>query len=482
MAKNAPSTTRIYQFIFGLAFLFICYGAVRGMMFGALTNAKQIGFLSLAVGVVLWLDRRYWLVLPLCQILNLNIPGLPFDSVELGCIAITGMHFIRTSLHRDPYVPWNRRIIVAFPLFFWICGIWAVNPVGMNILGSSTMGGRFYIKILLGFFAMISLSCIRLGELECKLLFRVLMAGALLSITLTLIRPSLFSTSDVDPSQVGTRYYLLAFSGLYHLIWARFSIPKVFSSLRLLAITGLSALAIAASGKRSSTAGIALFPIYRAILTRQHLGLTAVMGVVAFLLLSMVVAMDGHYIQLPESPKRALSLVFPKYRQRGREGFHDPFRAMMAERAREVIRENPWVGRKGFRMDSQEMYWVVGMRRGKQYEGHTLAGAWHSAFWAFAADFGIPCLLFYLFFLWNGLKVSFHYSRKIPTDSFQSACCLYYSFLIIHDAVLIYTSGGSSSSSLKLMLQFGMLLAIANGFDYEEAHRVNLLASDNYGH
>ena len=375
MAKNAPSTTRIYQLVFGLAFLFICYGAVRGMMHGAVTDAKQIGFLSLAFGVVFWLDRRYWLVLPLCMVLNLNVPGLPFNSTELGCIALAGIHFIRTSLHRDPYVPWNRRILVSLPLFIWICAIWIVNPVGMNILGSDSIGGRFYIKIVLAFLAMVSLSCMRLGESDCKLLFRVLVGGAVLSIVLTLLRPSMFATSDDDPSQVGTRYYLLAFSGLYQLVWAYYSVPQVLSSLKLLLITGLSALSIAASGKRSSTAGIALFPVYRALLTRHNMGLTAVMGVVAFLLLSVVVAMDGHYIDLPESPKRALAMVFPKYRRRGREGFHDTFRSEMAERARAVIREHPWVGRKGFKMDTEEARWVVVGRRG----GHSVDTHWQAA-------------------------------------------------------------------------------------------------------
>ena len=471
MAKNAPSTTRIYQLVFGLAFLFISYGAVRTMMFGSTTKAKQIGFMAIAFAVVMWLDKLYWLVLPLCMMLNVRVPGLPFDSAELGCIALIGIHFIRTCLHRDTKVPWNRQILAAFPLFFWICIIWAINPAGMNIFGTSTMGGRFYFKIVLGFLSMVFLSAIRLGESECKLLFRVLVFGSLLSIVLTVTSPGLYAASDAASEAPGSRYVLLSFSGLYYLVWSRYSLPEILSSLRLILIAGVSMSALALSGKRNVSASIGLYPIYRALLTGKHLTRTLVIGILAFMSLSLVVAMDGQILQIPESTKRSLAMIYPKYRSRAREGLHDTFRDDLRIRAREIIRNHPWVGRRGFRLELADMSWLVGQRRGERGEGHAYTGSWHSAIYAYAADFGLPCLVFFLLFVWFNLRFAFRYARRIPCGTYASASFLYYALSCVHGAVCMYTSGHSSFTTFDSFLRFGMLIAIANGFEYKESPR-----------
>ncbi len=470
MAKNTPSTTTIYQLVFGLAFLFVSYGSVRSMMYGSATKAKQIGFLAVALAVVLWLDKLYWLVLPLCMMLNVKIPGIPFDSTELGCIALVGIHFIRACLHRDAYVSWNRKVLAAFPLFFWICMIWVMNPAGMNMLGGSSMGGRFYLKIVLSFFAMICLSSIRLGEKECKLLFRILILGSLLSVALTVFNPSLLNFGDTDPESMGTRYVLLAFSGLYYLLWSRYSLPEIVSSLKRLFILFLSSAALALSGKRSVSASIALYPLYRVLLTGRNAVSTILIGGIAFAALSLAVAMDGHFLSIPNSTKRTLAMIYPKYRGRGREGLHDTFRQEVHAYAKDIIRQHPFVGRRGFRMDSQTVYWMLSRQSGDQ-SGHAYAGSWHSAFYGYAADFGIPCLVFYLFFLWISLRQSFQYSRRIPLGTYSSASYLFYSFAVLQSAATMITSGHSSLTTQDAMIRFGMLLAIANGFDSEQSQR-----------
>ena len=470
MRKNAPSSTLIYQLGFGLAFLFVCYGAVRAMMFGAVTNAKQIAFLSTAFAVIMLLDAKYWLLLPLCMVLGIRIPGVPFNSIELGCIAFSAMHLARTTLHRDPVQAWNRILLVAFPLFFWICLVWTLNPTGMRIFGSSSIGGRFYLRILFAFVAMCCLGSTHLDESDCKLLFSVIAGGAILSIILNGIAPGLRDIEEGSESL--SRYYRLAFAGLYNILWARYSIVDILTSIRILPIVALTALSMVISGKRSVSASVALLPIYRALLTGRHVAVTMLAGFVALLLLFVVVSMDGTSFELPSSAKRSLAMVFPKYRDRSHEGLHDTFREEVHAGAKQIIREHPWMGRKGFRMDLDTSIWLYGMGFEGRFAGHMYSGNWHGAFWAFAADFGIPCLVFYLFLVWRGWAFVFREARQIPQQSWRSVCFLFYAMQFVHASVTMFTSGHSSITAEQCMLQLGMIAVIANKLDAPDALNV----------
>ena len=469
MARTQVSSTRVYQFVFGLLFLFVSYGAVRSMMYGSMRNVKQFAFLAIAFAVVMWLDSSYWLILPLCMSLNIRIPGIPFNSTELGCLAFAGVHLVRTCLRRDQLASWNRIILAAIPLMTWICIIWIINPAGMNIMRSfgigetHSMGGRFYLKIAFSFAALCSLSTIRLREQDCKLLFRVIVGGVFLSIIMLFLRPEI-AESSMDTTERGTRYYLLAFAGLYSVFWARYSISDILSSLKLTLLMSVSALATFGSGKRSAAASIALIPIYRALLTRNHRRMTLIVGLVAFLLLSIVVALDGvGGFEFPRSTQRTLAMVYPKYRGKGREGLRDTFRTEVHMYAKELIRQHPWVGRKGFRMDMETAVWLYGMNFSGQYTGHAFSGNWHGAFWAYAADFGIPCLVFYLLLVWSGLRFALRYAPMFPAKSFQSACFLYYAMAFVHQALVMFTSGHSSISTEMAFLNLGMMVAVMNG-------------------
>ena len=100
------------------------------------------------------------------------------------------------------------------------------------------------------------------------------------------------------------------------------------------------------------------------------------------------------------------------------------------------------------------------------------AGSWHSAIYAYAADFGLPCLVFFLLFVWFNLRFAFRYARRIPCGTYASASFLYYALSSVHGTVCMYTSGHSSLTTFDSFLRFGMLIAIANGFEYKESPRL----------
>ena len=187
---------------------------------------------------------------------------------------------------------------------------------------------------------------------------------------------------------------------------------------------------------------------------------------ISFLLLSFIVFVDetGN-IEIPSAAKRSLAMIYPKYRTKRYEGLHDTFRTEVHANAKTLIKNHPWVGRRGFRMDMDTALWMYNMGIRDQYSGHAFAGNWHGAFWAYAADFGIPCLLFYLLLVWNGLRFAFRHAPQFPAGSFQSTCFLYYAMAFVHQAFIMFTTGHSSLTTEEAFLNLGMMIAVVNGKD-----------------
>ena len=84
---------KIHQIVFGGLFFLIVLMGVRAMMSGGAGNLKMLAALSVSVGVVLALDKYYWVLGPLLFSSGLRMPGLPFDGKELGCILLIGVYF-----------------------------------------------------------------------------------------------------------------------------------------------------------------------------------------------------------------------------------------------------------------------------------------------------------------------------------------------------------------------------------------------------
>lgn len=463
LGLSTSNSSRIYQFLFGLGFLALSVNTVKGMMRGNTRNVRMFGALSIVIGIVLALDKYYWILCPLCWLFQIKIPGLPFDSTEIGCLSVAAVHFVRMGLGKEEAVHWNQKLLVSFPLFLWIAMVWAMRPAGLNMLGGSTMGGRFYFRIVVGYLALFALSTVQVGEKEARLLFRGLVAAALLQVFTSVLLPSLLQTGwDFGSENSSTHYVFLCFVPVYWIGFARYSLKDILQNVWRLFAMGIFGGFVLMSGKRSSTASMALIPIYRAFLTRKQWRLTIAVGVIAFMVLALGVAGDGTFYQIPRSTARALALVFPKYRRIYRmEGTRDTFREFMRNEAQRIIHDHPWIGRGGFRMDASETRWVN--YRDIHFNGHLLAGAWHSAIYAYPADFGIPAFLFWLLFFGYSLQFLFKLAKRVRDGTYLSACVYYYGFCLLHSAVTAYTTGHSAMSTLGLCFQYGMILALENG-------------------
>lgn len=463
--------TRLFQIIFGLAFLFLGIFAVRKMAGGSLKFGKMLGGGILLVATVLALDRRYWILLPFLYSFGITIPGLPFNSLEIGCMIIVATHFIRLGLHQDGPTIWNRSLSLSIPILIWIIGIFCLNPVGMNIFGSDTIGGRYYFDIALGYLTLFAMASLKFDENDAKLLFYTLVCG----LGFAILQGVVFPQFDPDETEVigevyaqrSTHYAFIPCATLLMLMFCRHSVSAVLSSPGKVLLAAVLMLGAVYSGKRRVLVFIAGTPFLRSVFTRKDRLLTFAACFFMLFFLIFAVAADGAFISMPRSAKRALAVVVPKYRDQGFEGLKDKFREEVHKYAFEIIKENPWVGRKGLAINRETIVWMhFGGGRTTLYGGHAYSGNWHSLWLAFAADFGLPGAflwgLCYLSIILYAIK-----SVKIVTQGiWLPTCCMYYSFTFIIELLFSWTSGHSSHSILNLFSLFGLLLAIVRGYQH----------------
>ncbi len=427
----------------------------------------MLGALFVLIAAYFWLDRYYWILCPLMMSLSMRVPGLPFNGNECGVIILFAIYFVRNALHREMPVKWDRRLFVVLPAFVWMMFFMVVNPTGINLLGSESIGGRFYFTVVLGFLGLIALSTHRFTEKDCKVLFSVVAGAAILSTLRNSLWSSMFGGEDVyigedDAAASGSHYELLGAVSLYALIFARYSVSEVLQSFKRLCAVLLFVVLAIYSGKRAAFGKIAFIPVFRTILAKRDFVALLCCGATAAFMLGFMVAGDGVFFKLPQSVRRAMSIVVPKYETGSARGLNDDFRAEMRREARLVIRQSPMFGRKGFKMDREATIWTHA--RQTRYGGHVIAGAWHSAWYGYAADFGIPCLVFFLLFQLYYIRFIFKSAAWCTTlGPFRSACFIYYSSALLLLFVFSYTSGHSAFTSFETWIDYGFLLAIVRG-------------------
>ena len=473
MAREADAALqlKILQVGFVLVFIGAVLLAVKSLMSGAFSKAGIIVSLFIGLAVVLILDERYWLMLPVLSISRLSIPGLPFDGTELGCLVVFVVHCFRMVVRRDERKSvLSRDVLATVPLLLWMFIVWMLNPVGLAMFQSRVIGGRFYFDIAVGFLAFLTLASLQIKEKDARYLFYAI----LLSQLLWLFRGILFPQADPDSlilsgsgleQEVSARYAFITCSAIFVLLFAKWSLREIMASPMRIALFLLLALLVAYSGKRQAFGTIVLVPFFRLFLTRKDVGLTIVVGFLAAVLVCAAVAFDGSVYTLPRSAKRALAVVFPRYERETAGGIHDVFRQEMRKQAYCLIDESPVFGRKGFAMDLENTGWMkFGGGHTSLYAGHAYSGNWHNMWLAYACDFGLPGLFFAICFWIYLLRFVFHENRLISQGVYLHACFLFFSYQLLSSLVFSWVSGHASRSTYMTWIQYGMLLALLNGY------------------
>lgn len=438
------------------------------MMFGGTANIKLLAALSASVVIVLALDKYYWLLYPILGVTGIALPGLPFSASELGMILVLGMYCIRHALHKERAFKIRLDTLVVFPVFVWICMIWVLNPTGIAMFGSDSIGARFYIKIVLGFLMLLMLSSLRFSEKDCRILFRCLFVCTVYAFVKSILTAKFTRIQMGDDfEEVSSNYQLLNAMSLYALTFSRYGFSQVFQSIGRFSFVLVCAALTVYSGKRRGLGTLFLIPLLRVFFTGRDKAATLCWGLFGAFVVFIAVAGHGSLWELPQAAQRSLSVVVPSFQTSSAMGMKDIFRQEVHRYAKEVIRENPWFGRKGYAMSRNETAWILqAQARGAEvFEGHAYAGNWHSVWYAFACDFGLPALFFWVLFLLYALTYIIQGFRRCRFELYSLSVYLYYSYLLFLGVIFSSTSGHSSFAAMSTWGIYGMILAVRNGYE-----------------
>lgn len=455
---------RIIQIAFSAAFIGVCLYAIRGMMFGSSFFAKLLILGIVGTAIVFALDKRYWILSAFLFGYNETIPVVRFTGAELGAIVLVATYFVRQALHRDVKADGSKLyVLAALPFMAWMCLVWSLNPVGMFIFGSTSIGGRFYLKVILAFLSLFVLSNLRFDERDCKVLCISLACGYVAFVLRGLV------WSDVDEAVLGSsvHYVFLNLSFVAPMFLCRFSAPELLSRigpLLLFLITfGLSFY----SGNRTAAARPVLVGLMAPFFLKKDMLKTWALVIFSGVALSILVIGQGVVWNLPFAIQRPLSFLPGRWDWRLESyGFNDDFRATLRMYAREHIQERPWFGDGGFSLDFSDMAWVSS-NRNRDQDGiklHVLSRNWHNVWYGMAADFGIPLSMFWGVFMLVLIVGGFRGCKRLPPGSWWQTAYLYFYLMVLTEFVNFFFNGGHTArTAQQLFLWAGLLSAVLNG-------------------
>lgn len=464
MRANLSSIqTKIMPIIFGFALFIVAFSAIKGMVLGNSSNVKLLAAMVVVGGIALALDKNYWLLFPAFYLVGIKLPGLPFEGSELGCIFLIGMYTLRLVLQKERTTKPCMPLLLCFPFLLWIFIVWCINPTGLAMFGSTTIGARFYLQIVFSVLAACVMCTKSIKEDDAKKLFFVVVISYFVNALLTLFASTFVSVEEEGTGQA--RYEYLFAMYFYMLMFSKYSLSEILRSWWKFFLVIFLALLTIYTGKRRGIGTLLLLPLLRVFFTGKDKMLTFACVFVASFMLIFTVAADGAFYELPASVQRSLSVVVPKYRKS--DVSQDVFRYEIRRIGDQLIKDSPWFGRKGFAMDFREAAWVISARS-NLFEGHAFAGNWHSTWYAYACDFGLPCMSLFVFPFLYSLIYSYKLVKKCRYGSWSFVCVLYYSFSLYIFAIFSYTSGHSSGSTNALLFNMAMLVALDNGLKQDK--------------
>jgi len=464
---NAALQLKILQIGFVLVFISAVLYGVRGMMFGSSFVIKMFALALIGSAIVIGLDDRYWLFPAFLFGYYETLPVVRFTGAELGSIILVATFFVRLALHRDVYVSGSKRFVwAAVPFLAWMCLVWGQNPVGMNIFGSSSIGGRFYLKVILSFLSLYVLSCLRLDERGCKLLCYSIAAGYCLYVA----KAKLFGEVIADTRLASQLHYgFINISFVAPLFLCRFSAPELlvrfWPFVGFFLTFGLSFY----SGNRTAAARPVLVGLLAPFFLKKDRIKTMGLLVVAGFFLGILVAGQGVVWRLPFAIQRPLSFLPGRWDRRLESyGFKDDFRAELRYWARQHIKASPWFGDGGFSLDYTDMAWSAAQKRrggfSETIAGHVLARNWHNVWLGMAADFGIPLSVAWGLFMAVLLLDGYRGTKRLPPGSWWQTAYLYFYLMIVTEFLNFFFNGGHTAlTAQQLFLWAGLMVAVSNG-------------------
>jgi hypothetical protein len=430
------------------------------------------GFFGLII--FLTLNQRYWYTIPFA--LASSLPAVPLggrtvESGELIIVACTAIFLARLALKKEHLVLF-RPAHIPFLLFFgWVCWVWFLNPTGMVFFGSDTMGGRYYLKMVLGFCAFVILASQRPTSQDVWWIIGLLLFGICLGSAWQLFQ-FFFGGGGSDEIE-GENFYswhqVLSppATALTAFLFARYKPSEIFSIKRplLLAFYCLAIFLVLFSGKRMGLAIIFFIPMLSIFLYRQY-RYAVVAGCFGLLGMALVINLQGTHINLPLTVQRTMSWIPAEWDPALETlGTADKFRESLRHLAWQQIQRNPWVG-SGYAINLQEVVSSIDVtgHRDLGYEktmGAALVGNWHNRTLGYWADFGFPIVPLAVAMLIVAIITSYKLVQFFPHGSSYQMFCAFAFYAFLQFLVTSHTSGHTASDMYKTWWIYGLLFALA---------------------
>jgi hypothetical protein len=462
------------------AFFGLCCALLLAWLVGAGAYLISLGAALVAVGfgIGLALGSKYYYLIPLGM--SLNLPALPIGggrNLEVGEAAVLGVSvlaLLRFAFKQQPlrFVRWAFVGILLYTA--WVILILWQNPVGFSILGGSTGGGRFYLKIFMACVGMIILANQKISEQDAKWIIWIILGASWIS--------AFYGIADyfgLTPA-IYRQYAFFEESDDFYTWHQILSIPALWTVTAVFALRrpsqvftpggagwiGLLLLTLAIgmfSGKRAAIAAMLIVPIVASVFYREYrYTLLSAIGIV--MVICVVVMGQGNLFSAPLTVQRALSWL-PGDWDPEIEGIgsSDKFRELLRYWAREEIMKDPLWGRGGFKINFAELS-VLEYTQMNQDErttlGHALSSNWHNTWLGIAADFGVPASVFFGVFVVQWLVLSYGGARQMEHGSYLHALAM----LSFYNAILFvarsWTSGHSAQNAFEYWWIFALGVAL----------------------
>lgn len=472
------------QFVWAIGLLMgLSIALILGVAIGN-QDFQRVAFLvgsSLGVGIMLALGRNYWMLIPFAlgasKLPAVPLGGRSLEFPELAIAACFVMFLLRLATRKEKLRVWQPANVPVLLFMVWVGMVFVLNPVGLAMIGSSTGGGRFYVKLVLAFAAYLILVSRTYSERDIRYVLGFIVFGAFFSLVYGIVEVSLVGPRfDAATGMIEEEFYTwhqeLSVPGytLAFLIFARYSPREVFGVQKLwlpLAYI-LCILMVLMSGKRLAMVAVFMPPLISAIMHKQYIYIFTA-SLLAAASLAMLAVGQGQWFNLPLVAQRTLSWLPGDWdpELEGMRGGTDAWRAELRYWATQNIQKAPIIG-EGFAVDLNETVAAITMNeRGgdlnMQVAAYALGRAWHNTWLGYAADFGIPLSVMQAILYGMVLVLCYQCFKHYGNRSLFGVFALYLLIFTVRDVVASHTSGHSALDAWARWWMYGILVSIYLG-------------------
>lgn len=176
------------------AIIFVVLAMFVALYLGIIAATAQEETVAWVVSVAtlmtcLLLGRRIWLLIPFMAALGLSlrIPGQP-SSLLLGQALVLGFSTLLLMMRKLPFkLAWTELEAWVLILTLLVVQVYMRNPVGVNLFGGDTVGGKGYALYAIAFASTLLLAGLRVPVSELKWILRLSILGGLLNAAVTIL-------------------------------------------------------------------------------------------------------------------------------------------------------------------------------------------------------------------------------------------------------------------------------------------------------